>query len=282
MNRIELERTAPNAPNSISGLGQTARHLIFGLFLIDSVLVWARLMHPGLWFGGEGRPEALLIVLATATTLAELARRLPFQNVVAVALVIAAGAGAAQCMSVLTGIPFGRVSYTRSQLFNPQLWTMPLLWLVMLLNARGAVRLALQPWRETTGYGYWLLGLSVALVLLMDFGLEPFATRVNHYWSWGATVPAPHWYGAPWVNFLGWAVCALAILAFVTPFLINKAPSSECPSLHPLVVWLVLNALILTGILAHHLWLPAALIIGHCLVIAVIAGIGSRHDKCRV
>ena len=267
------------------GLAQIAHPLFTGLFLVASILVWARLMRPGLWFDNAHWPEGLLILLATGTTLVELACHLPGQNVLATALLIALVAGAAQCLSVLSGIPFGAFSYTPQagpQLFHSLPCTMPLLWVVVLLNARGVARLALRPWRRTSNYGYWLLGLNVALVVLMNLGLEPFATGVNEYWVWKQGLIGSNWYGTPWVNFLGWAICALVILAFVTPFLINKAPSSVSPSLHPLLVWMVLNALILTGVLSHQLWLAAGLIIGHCLMIAGFAGIGCRHDTCRV
>ncbi len=267
------------------GLARIIHYLSTGLFLPASALVWLRLMRLGLWFDNALWPEGLLIVLATATTLTELGRWLPSQNVLAAAVLIAVVAGTAQCLSVLSGIPFGHFSYTRQagpQLFHPLPLAMPLLWVVVLLNARGVVRLALRPCRGISNYGYWLLGLSVALLLLMDFGLEPFATRANQYWVWKQGLTGSSWYDTPWVNFLGWALCALAILAFVTPFLINKARSSESPSLHPLIVWLVLNALILTGLLTHHLWLAAGLIISYCLVIAVFAVVGCRHDMRRV
>ena len=43
-------------------------------------------------------------------------------------------------------------------------WTMPLLWIVAVFTARGVMRLILRPWRKTKTYGWWLIGLTAALV----------------------------------------------------------------------------------------------------------------------
>ena len=49
-------------------------------------------------------------------------------------------------------------------------------------------------------------------LVVLDLGLEPFATRVKHYWFWNPTKLGISWYGAPWVNFLGWAITAAVVI----------------------------------------------------------------------
>src|SRR5206468_2785042 len=123
-------------------------------------------------------------------------------------------AGAVQTFGALTAIPFGPYVYTENigqQLFDPLPWAVPPVWVVAILSSRGVARLMLRPWRKTKAYGFWSMGVTALLVVLLDFGLEPFATRVKHYWLWNPTKITFDWYGAPWVNFLGWAVTVLLI-----------------------------------------------------------------------
>ena len=131
----------------------------------------------------------------------------------------------------------------------------------IILASRGVARLMLRPWRKTQNYGFRVIGLTTALVVLFDVGLEPFATRVKRYWFWNPTKLRLDWYAAPGVNFFGWAVTTLLILAFATPALINKKPGPPPPPDYiPLVVWLLFNLLFATGAAVHHLWPALGLI----------------------
>jgi uncharacterized membrane protein len=153
----------------------------------------------------------------------------------------------------------------------------PLIWVVAILNSRGIGRLILRPWRKTKTYGFWLIGVTAALATVFDFALEPFASRVKHYWIWEPTRFPLSWHGVPLVNFFGWLVVSLLVLAFVTPLLINKHPTQRHPpDFHPLSVWLGSVLLFATGATAHGLWIASALdgIIG--VAVAVFAIRGSR------
>lgn len=253
---------------------------MFGLFLLQFTLVWARLWLPWPLFGNARWPDGLLVVLTTATVLASLTRRLPGQNVMLASMIIAFIAGAVQTLGALTAIPFGPYVYTDhigQQLFYPLPWAVPLVWVAVMLASRGVARLMLRPWRKTQTYGFRLIGLATLLVVLLDAGLEPFATRVKHYWFWNPTKLRFDWYSAPWVNFFGWAVTALLILAFATPALINKKPVPQPPPEYsPLVVWLLLNFLFATGAAVHHLWPAAGLIALSSVAVAVFAIRGAR------
>ena len=133
----------------------------------------------------------------------------------------------------------------------------------------------LRPWRKTRNYGFWLLGLTALLVVLFDFALEPYATQVKHFWRWEPTKAVVYWYATPWVNFLGWAVTALIMLAFVTPSLISKKPTKEPPQRQPLFMWLLFQTQFATGAVAHELWAAAGVIVVLSVVIALVAWRGA-------
>jgi uncharacterized membrane protein len=206
-----------------------------------------------------------------------LARQLPGQNVMLASVLFALLGGGAHCLGILTGIPFGRHDYTEHagpRLFYPLPWSVPVIWLVAILTSRGVARLILRPWRNTRVYGFWMMGATALLVV--DIGLEPFATKVNHYWIWQPTKFPLDWYGAPLMNFFGWGITALLILAFVTPTLTNKRPVTFPPDYQPLVGWLLLTLLFLTGGLTHQLWLAVTVSGLSSIAVAVLAIRGAR------
>src|ERR1017187_1664404 len=159
----------------------SAVHWIFtGIFLVTMGLVGYEVCSGTLLPRKAGNLEALLLLSATACTLTSLARRLPGQNVLLAAAIIAVIGGAVHTLGVFASIPFGPFIYTASaglQMFNALPWTIPLLWVVVILNSRGVARLIMRPWRKMRAYGFWVIGLTAVLSLLFDLGLEPFATR---------------------------------------------------------------------------------------------------------
>jgi uncharacterized membrane protein len=210
---------------------------------------------------GQDWPLGLLLALALASTIVSLARTLPAQNLFMAALLILGIGGGLQLLGATTGIPCGPVVYLDAmgdKLFDALPWTAPFLWVVVLLNCRGVARLILRPWRKLRTYGFRVIGLTALLAVLMDFGLEPFATRVNHFWFWHTAGNHPGWCGTPWVNFLGWGVTALFILLFLTPWLISKKPVAHPADFHPLVLWAALNLFLAASLALHALWFPAA------------------------
>ena len=263
MNRVELKHIALESRRS-SGLASKVDRVLFGLFLLQFALVWARLWLPDRLFGAARWPDGLLVVLTPASLMASLTRQLPGQNVMLASLIIALIAGAIQSLGVLTAVPFGPYSYTAQMgqpLIGPLPWAVPLIWIAFILACRGVGRLMLRPWRKTQTYGFRLMGLTALLVVLLDFGLEAYATRVKHYWCWNPTKLKFDWYTAPGINFLAWALTTLLILAFATPSFINKKPEREPPpDYSPLVVWLLLNLLFATGVAVQQLWPAFALI----------------------
>jgi len=223
--------------------------------------------------------EGTLLLLAAATSLLTLGRRLPLRNVWISALVIAFISSLVTLLSGLTGIPFGPIR------FNPALGTIfsdnlplvtPLIWIVFVVNSRGIARLIMRPWRKTALYGLWVIGLTALGIVILDLGLEPFAMHTRHYWVWETPDWVPAWYSAPWVNFLAWFVTAVAILFFSTPWLINRQPVKLPIDYHPVILWTLLNTYFACGNALHGLWLGAAFNAGVALLVAAYAIRGAR------
>jgi uncharacterized membrane protein len=273
-------KTMPVGTDRSAGWGRSIDRGIFALFVAQLVFVCVLTWLPASRFAAARWPEGILLCLATAAAVSSMLKQLPGQNVILAGLIIIFIGGAIQTVGALTGIPFGPFAYTGNfgqTLFNPLPWCAPLLWLVAIPVNRGVARLVLRPWRKTQAYGFWLIGITTALIVLLDFDLEPFATQVKHYWLWQPTRLPLDWYGAPLVNPLGWAVTALLILAFATPALIVKKPGPrQPPDYQPLAFWLLITVLFASGAVAHRLWPAAVFIAVSSAVVAIFAIRGGR------
>ena len=261
-------------------MAKWGRHLLNIVLLAAYALALVRFWWPMNLPGKPGWPDAVLLVLATVSTVAASARHLPLPNILAAAFGIALVGAGITWLDLKTGIPFGPMTFGSGvgPKFHVSLpWAIPLVWVVMILNSRGVARLILRPWRKTRAYGFWLIGCTAALTLLLDLAFDPFASRVKHYWFWEPTIFPLTWEGAPLVNFFAWAVVTLLILAFITPVLINKQPvHRRLPDFHPLAVWLGTVLLSGVGAAMTGLWPAVALdaIIG--VVVSVFAVRGAR------
>lgn len=207
-----------------------------------------------------GQLDITLIVLAAVGTLVSLWRQLPLQNVLLAAFGTAAIGGGLSALGARIGLPFGPFIFASGlgTVFYKSLpWTMPLIWLIVIFNSRGVARLILRPWRKNKTYGYRVIGLTAILVLLFDVALDPFASRVKHFWLWSATALKLTWENAPLVNFFTWAAVTLLILLVVTPALIVKKPRVKgMRHYHPLCVWLGGLVIFGTGCAINGIWPP--------------------------
>ena len=279
MNRGVLKKI-PLRATPFLGWGQRIHHLLFASFFAAYIIAWLRLWLAPALFANARWPDGFLIVLGTSTTLASMTRRLPGQNVILASAIIGAIASGIETVGALTGIPFGPFVYNYQvigrELFPPLPWAIPLLWIFVILNTRGVARLILRPWRKIRAYGFYVIGLSALLVVLFDLGLEPFSARVKGFWFWNPTKLPFTWYGAPVVNFLGWAMASVLILAFATPSLIDKKKVKHPTDYQPLFLWVLFNLLLLTGISAHQLWPAAAVILGETILVSIFAIRGAK------
>ncbi len=274
-----MRAPSPSGNSPANGFAEKARVWTHWLFTVLLAVIGALVLAAdGLTLnlpGKPGWPEALLLLLAAAGTLIALVRQLPLQNVLLAAGVIALLGSAAQALGVKTGIPFGPFLFGADagpRWFKTLPWAQPLIWVVVILNSRGVARLILRPWWKIRTYGYWLIGVTALLSALFDLALDPFASRVKHYWLWLPTKFPANWQGAPLVNFVSWTAVSLLILAFVTPALINKNPVRRPPDFHPLAVWL--GALVWFGVASaqHGIW-PATVLDGVLAVLTAIFAI---------
>ena len=248
-------------------------------FLCSFVPVFLQTLRIPVLDAGSGWATAFLVLTAAVTTMVSLAKQLPAQNVVLAAAIIGIVAGTVEAVGAISGIPFGPFFYAKTsgpRIFNTLPWCVPLVWIAALLGARGVARLILRPWRKSRLYGFRLIGVTAALTLVFDLGIEPFATRVNHYWVWEPTKFAAIWPGTPPTNFLGWLVTSLLILAFVTPVMINKSHKKFPSDLQPLIVWTLLNVLFVTAAVVHQLWASVILIALTSVITIVMAIRGAR------
>jgi uncharacterized membrane protein len=207
--------------------------------------------------------DGVTIALAAVASVAALSRQLPLQNVLSaafIAMLIGGIAHGASSNSNLS-IPFGPIEFNPAvgaKIFNFVPWTIPLLWVIAIFNARGVARLILRPWRKVKNYGFRLVGLTTLLVVAFDVALEPFAYHVKHFWFWQPTRLSVTWQGATLLNFAGWAVVTLLILTFTTPLFIRKQPgSSRASRFHSLTIWLGALLLFATDSAGAGFWWPA-------------------------
>ena len=226
--------------------------------------------------------DAVTIALAAMASLAALNRQLPLQNVLPVAGIAAVVGGVAHGLSANPNlsIPFGPIVFQSAAgakilYFVP--WTIPLLWIVVIFNARGVGRLILRPWRKVKNYGFWLIGLTAVLAMAFDVALEPFAWYVKRFWFWQHTKIPVTWEGAPLLNFVGWGLATLLIMLIATPSLIRKQPGSQsAPDFHPLALWLGALVLFAVGSAGAGLWWPAAVDAAIAAVTTVFALRGAK------
>ncbi|HMP83614.1 MAG TPA: carotenoid biosynthesis protein [Verrucomicrobiota bacterium] len=247
---------------------------------VGCVVIVMRLVWPSAMTGSARWPEVLLLAGLKVTLVASLCRQLPLQNVLLAAAVTAGFGGIAHGVNAWAGVPFGPQVFTGSagpELFGKLPVTLPLVWVVVILSSRGVARLVLRPWRKLRAYGLWLIGFTALLTALLAGGLEPFASRTEHYWYWGKTRIPVDWHGVPVTVFLCWALMTLLIMAFITPPLINKKTSRQsAPDFHPLAAWLVLGVLFGIGAATERMASAVVYCVLTTLLVGVFAMRGAR------
>ncbi|MCX7722635.1 MAG: carotenoid biosynthesis protein [Verrucomicrobiae bacterium] len=275
---------APGAPSQV----RAARVARRGVSL-DTGLIAALALLAVAWVGIECRavPEkakgpvaASTVLVAVAATIAAASRSAPAQNVWLAAGVTALLSTGILVLDAALGIPFGKMRYMDAagpRIFGLVPWAMPLVWVAVVLNARGVARLIMRPWRKSQNYGLWVMGVAAFLAASFDLGLEVFASRLGRFWVWETRPGLPTWYGAPVSSVIGWLMGTLLILAFVTPLLINKrgTGSHHRSGVQPLAIWIVLSVMLASVAAVHGLWLGAAVIIASTVVTSALAIYGA-------
>ncbi len=271
-------------PTPTTQVAVTLHKPVFYTFLGTAILVWIfaiadLTLSPWMkWLDG------MVFFMAAMTILVSLGRRFPIQYVAFTGVIMIVIAGAVEFYATKKGRPFGYAVYTEE--LGPRIsgrlpWAVPFLWIGFVLGSRGLARLILRPWREHPEYGWWVIGLTAVLATALDACYEPFSAHVRHYRGWQTSPNSIHWYGVPWVNFVGWFGVSLALLLPVSPLLISKQPIRQPFDRHPAIVWLTLLAYFTTANAARGLWTAVELGVFLGAVAGFLAWRGSRvvlHD----
>ena len=205
----------------------------------------------------------VLLLLAAAATLLNLSRSLPVQNIFAATVSIALLSDLAQLAGLKAGCFVAPLSYldaANHKLFNP--FFTPFAWVIAILNSRGVAQQILRPWRNSPNYGLWGIGLTCALVFVLDACLDIADWHID---DWQATAAC--------------LVSTVFIVVLAVPWLINKRPTPQPPpDWQPFIVWQTLNLLLAVAEAVHHA--PSAtalhLIAGAIVGIAVTPIVSSR------
>lgn len=214
------------------------------LFAAVWVLSVVQFLSDSTGSGGQHWLDAALLFAAALSLASVLCHQLPLQNTILACAVIGLGGGAVHWLSLQIAIPFGPIQFTGRM--GPSLpgglpWAIPLIWVVLILTARGVARLILRPWEARPDYGILLLGSSAVLVVLQAVGLEGSASGILRYWLWPQTTPTVPGLEIPSIALMGWGAAALLVLLLATPALIKKRPGLFPPGPHSLLMWLLLN-----------------------------------------
>jgi hypothetical protein len=171
---------------------------------------------------------------------AGLARRLPAQNVVAVAALLVLAGGAVEWISARTDFPLGPRRFGPAA-GEPAPWPMPwprwFWWLGAVLTVRGVARLILRPARSHAWYGFLVLGLAGLLAGLTAVLIEPVASDVLGWWRWDMRPGAAASAEIPWLVGMPNMMVALLLQAVATPWLLNKRPVLQPTDWAPLWIW---------------------------------------------
>ncbi len=152
-------------------------------------------------------PDLALALWADILILSVLARRLPPQNWIFLAILIYGWAGLVE----------GHLTATKNFA-----WEFSLAWIGILLAARESGRWLLRRWRRTWGYGFWLAGIASILSGAILTGFSFLINATDRLWA----------------DLIVRTVASAAILIVATVLIISKRPTAEVLEKNPLVVWL--------------------------------------------
>lgn len=169
------------------------------------------------WIWGEGALPAgitVSVIAQSAAVLAILIHSWGLGRTAAVAACLLPAAWLVEYIGSTTGFPFGAYHYTGR--LQPQIGgvptLIPLAWLMMLPPAWAVA------YRVTRGGSRAALVVVVALAFTAwDLFLDPQMVSWG-LWTWEAPGEF-HYFGIPWVNFLGWLLASGVITALVLPLL---------------------------------------------------------------
>lgn len=183
--------------------------------------------------------DSITISLATLATAFGLSRWWPAQNVIAIGFLTIAMSWTLEHFLVShTDAPYPEIA--GATVYGVP-WTLPLLWFVVLLNARSVARLVLWPKREKGSYGLWLLLFTAVMTALIFLVHEVVSNRFS---TWEAPLALS---GVR-------LIAALLFLTIIAPFLIPKGAVVPPPDCGPVAIWAIMNAYLIVIAVIGHSW----------------------------
>jgi uncharacterized RDD family membrane protein YckC len=220
---------------------RNVQQLLLALFLLQCLVCVGQ--AAGLLPDRAGRlSDALLVLLATAATLAWLVSQLPLQNVLAACGFLGLLFAAAQSIRGIVFLQPSEFAPASGPQFSGAVPVILLpVWVIALLNARGTATLLLRNRRNCPVYGFLVIGLAALLFTGFELALEGYAAGLKSDWIW-EQLPAGHDHrvAAPVSNYAFWFILALAVQVIIAPWLITKKPAPPKPQNSPLIIWLSL------------------------------------------
>lgn len=181
--------------------------------------------------------------------------------------------------AILTGLLF---SWPKSPLtaveFAPALgpriggalpWSIPLLWLVIVLNARGVARLLLRGKESREHVGYETLGVGTGLALALIWSAWAIATGAKQRIS-----PLPN--AALVFVYAATATMTAILLAVTAVILLTKHPGPEPAERQSVCSWLLMNLLAGTWAVRDGLWIAALMCVAQIAVPGYLAWLGRK------
>lgn len=186
--------------------------------------------------------DALWVVLAAVNCYGTLVRTEGLATARRWSSGIIIGATVLAWVGATMAVPFGPLAYTDrlgARVYGVLPFTVPLLWLTVVIGARAAVLWA----APRAGLRTVVSGVAL-IALLTDLNLEPVAWRVRAYWIWYPGEPAPP-PGVPFWNYLAWTVAAAVFAATLAGGRIVRGRAGRRPAVVLAAmnaVWLAVHA----------------------------------------
>ncbi len=223
---------------SLTNLDGLSRILLAGW-----VLVMLSLPALHIWVGNQAMLQglALGILFQVALVLRVLYRAWGWWGMLRAALSVVLLTWVVLAIVVRSGLPYSNLGYTSS--LQPQLLSVPLLvplmWLMMILPAWAVAK------SITRRQAGCIMRIVYALVSGMAFTafffyMDPLMVKLGAV-QW---IPAGGYFGAPWLNFIGWLVLSSILTFAIVP---RRLPVSILVLIYALAWLLMLINLIIVG-----------------------------------
>ena len=231
--------------------------------------------------------DSLFALCFAALMLANLSRRLPFQNALgaggAAFVVIFIILSLASRDKLLAGIVFTNKLGLR--FFGLFPIVLPFLLTGALLASREAARVIMRPWRRSSYYGYWIVLLASVLFLGFDFLLESFATQIANWWSYPQALPESGMFlpfGVPILVHLVWFIVGLVTLILCSPWLLKRKVWFDPLGWHVSAPYLLLCGWLTMANLVGQQWLSVLIGVVYLILVIGFSAYGIRVAQERL